>query len=385
MYTCIRPVPCGKTSPARRTGRRLWQVSEAEAGQARRAWVVGTGLIGASVGSALRERGWRVAGSDVDETQARLALEMGAVDSVGEDAGAELVVVCVPASKVVMAARHALRVAPEAVVTDVAGVKERIAAELSEGRFVPGHPMAGSEKSGAAAGDPRLFEGRTWVLTPTEATDPAAYAQVHAVVSSLGARPIATTPAHHDALVAVVSHVPHLLAAALMNLAVAEAEESAELLPLAAGGFRDMTRVAAGSPDIWPDVCSENADAISSVLKRLVRALEAIGDAVSRRDREAILAELRSARAARSALPSLEVAAPETVAEIRVAIRDRPGALAEVTTLAAGLGVNIEDVEIAHLPQGGGGVLVMVVDAAEASRLTDALSERGYHTEVRAL
>ncbi len=244
--------------------------------------------------------------------------------------------------------------------------------------------MAGSEKEGVAGADSTLFSGRTWVLTPTEETDPEVFASLHGVITSLGARPIAMSPERHDALVALVSHVPHLLAATLMDLAGEEAAESAEVLALAAGGFRDMTRIVSGNPGYWPDVCAENSAAIVKEMEELSRRIVDVAAVVARGDREGLLTLLNRARSARSLLPTAYVAA-ERVAEVRVPVKDRPGALAEVTTLAASMSVNIEDVEIAHSPGGGGGMLVMVVDAGDAGRLTEELGLLGYEAEVRGL
>ncbi|MGH9077705.1 MAG: prephenate dehydrogenase, partial [Acidimicrobiales bacterium] len=211
------------------------------------AQVVGTGLIGGSIGMALRRRGWRVTGRDADPARARRALELAAIDHIGEDVGAAVTFVATPADAVVEEARRAL--AGGGIVTDVAGVKGPIAAALAgAGRFIGGHPMAGSEQDGMDGADAGLFAGATWVLTPGERTDPDAYARLRAVIASIGANPVAVSARRHDDLVALVSHVPHLAAAALMNLAADTATEEAALLRLAAGGFRDMTRVAAGAP-----------------------------------------------------------------------------------------------------------------------------------------
>src|ERR671916_2774309 len=152
--------------------------------------------------------------------------------------------------------------------------------------------MAGSEQEGVEGADPRLFSGAVWVLTPTADTDPAAHVLVRSVVSSLGAEVVELAPERHDALVAVVSHVPHLTAATLMGLAAERAEEHAALLRLAAGGFRDMTRIAAGSPTIWPDICVENRDAIVEVLARLEGALGDMRRRGESADRAALLGEL---------------------------------------------------------------------------------------------
>jgi len=244
--------------------------------------------------------------------------------------------------------------------------------------------MAGSEQEGVDGADPALFTGATWVLTPTVETDPRAYARVRSVVTTFGADVVALTPEQHDALVAVVSHVPHLTAATLMALASERAEEHAALLRLAAGGFRDMTRVASGHPGIWPDICVENRDAIVAALDTLVHALADMRDLVSEGDRAALLRLLERARSARVNLPT-PAARPEDLAEIRLPVPDRPGVLAEVTTLASELGVNIEDLEIAHSAEGPGGVLVLVVEASSTERVRGALAARGYRPSVRPL
>ncbi len=180
-------------------------------------------------------------------------------------------------------------------MTDVAGVKAPLAAQLAQPGFVGGHPMAGSEQVGIDGADPDLFVGATWVLTPTATTDPDGYARLQSVVTSLGAEVLALSPEQHDTLVAMVSHVPHLTAATLMNLADRAAEEHGALLRLAAGGFRDMTRIAAGQPGIWPDVCAENAPAIVAALDTLLADLAGMRDRVAAADRAGLLAELEHA------------------------------------------------------------------------------------------
>ncbi|MBO0887148.1 MAG: prephenate dehydrogenase [Acidimicrobiales bacterium] len=351
----------------------------------RRAQVVGTGLIGGSVGMALRARGWHVTGRDADPARAERALELGALDQIGEDPAAEVTFVATPASSVAKLARRALSEAPpSAVVTDVAGVKGPVVSGVNDPRFVGGHPMAGSEQEGVEGASAEMFSGATWVLTPTPATDPEAFARVRAVVVSLGAEVVAIPPERHDALVALVSHVPHLTAATLMRLAAEDALQHGALLRLAAGGFRDMTRVAAGDPAIWPDICAENSGAIVVVLDRLLEALSGVRDAVARGDRSLLLGALDEARLARRNLPARAVR-PEDLAELRVPVADRPGTLAFVTTLAGELGVNIVDLEIAHSAEGDRGVLILVVDAQMAPRLQKALAEGGLRPVVQGM
>ena len=359
--------------------------SEPTAGQSdgqRRAALIGTGLIGGSIGLALRDQGWHVTGNDLDPERAARALELGALDAVGEDPSAEITFVCTPVSSIADAARTAL--AGGGVVTDVGGVKAPIVAAVDHPRFVGGHPMAGSEQEGMDGADPSLFEGATWVLTPIVSTDAPAYALVRSVVTSLGADVVALAPERHDELVATVSHVPHLAAATLMALAADGAVEQGPMLRLAAGGFRDMTRIAAGHPGIWPDICAENRDAIVEALDRLVASLSAMRDLVVLGDRPGLLAALERARAARVNLPA-RVARDSDLVEVRVPVPDRPGVLAEITTLLGELNVNIEDLEIAHSVEGERGVLVLVIQEKATEDTRTALVARGFHPTFRAL
>jgi prephenate dehydrogenase len=350
-----------------------------------RAAVIGTGLIGGSLGLALKARGWKVTGDDADPEIARRALELGVLDSVGEDPDAAVTFVATPFSATVEVATRALeRGSRGAVVTDVAGVKAPVAAAISHPGFVGGHPMAGSEQLGLDGSEADLFVGATWVLTPAPTTDPAAYAVVRQVVGSLGAEVVSLTPEQHDTLVAVVSHVPHLTAATLMNLADRASSEHAALLRLAAGGFRDMTRIAAGHPGIWPDICAANSEAILRTLSDLVRDLTEMRDRVASGDRGSLLEVLQSAAIARRSLPKAAVR-PERLAELRVPVPDRPGVLAEITTLAGSLGSNIYDLEIAHSAEGERGVVVLVVDDDSAQVLQEGLADRGYQSTARSL
>ena len=348
-----------------------------------RAAIIGTGLIGGSIGLGLRRLGWHVTGRDRDHERAERAVALGALDEVGTDPDADVIFIATPVG--VVAEEASLLVSSTTVVTDVGSVKAPIVRAVDHPRFVGGHPMAGSEQEGVEGADADLFQGATWVLTPTDGTDPSAYARLQDVVTALGANVVAMPPERHDALVAVVSHVPHLTAAALMTMAAGRAEEHAALLRLAAGGFRDMTRIAAGHPGIWPDICAENRDAIVDALDELVATLTSVRSTVAGADRPALLSLLEAARTARINLPARAVARADEMAEMRVPVPDRPGVLAEVTTLAGELGVNIYDIEIAHSAEGDRGVLLIVIDSQDADLLRGAFLARGYKPSVRHL
>ena len=352
-------------------------------GGTRSAAVVGTGLIGGSIGLALRDRGWHVTGHDRDPARAERAKELGAVDAVGRTPDVEVTFVATPTGSVVEEVRAALA-AGAPLVTDVGGVKGPVVDLVDDARFVGGHPMAGSEQEGIDAARPDLFEGAAWVLTPGPATDDHAYARLAGIVSSLGADVIALEPHRHDALVATVSHVPHLTAATLMRLTQDRATEQRALLRLAAGGFRDMTRVAAGQPAMWLDICDDNRSAIVEVLDHLIEELGETRDAVAKGDREGLSDALEQARTARVSLPG-RYRRPDEMAEVRVPIADEAGMVARVATLASDLGVNIADLEIAHSSEGDRGVLILVVERDDADALRDALAGDGHQPSVHGL
>jgi prephenate dehydrogenase len=361
--------------------------SRTEGGARPRALVVGTGLIGGSIALALRQRGWHVAGLEADEERLAEALSAGVIDQAGDDLEAQIVFVATPATVVASEVRRILATPgrrPDLVITDVSGVKTAIVAAADHPRFIGGHPMAGSEQIGLGGAASDLFEGAVWVLTPTTETDLNAFERLQSVVGELGADILVLTPGDHDRLVAVVSHVPHLVAATLMNAATVGAEQDGALLRLAAGGFRDMTRVAAGHPGIWPDICAENAAPIVAALDALLNELALMRDRVAGQDRDGIFGVLQRASSGRRNLPS-RIVRPDNLSELRIPVLDSDGVLFEITGLAAGDGISIYDIEIAHSVEGDRGVLILVVETVDAERLRDSVVAHGYHCSVEQL
>jgi prephenate dehydrogenase len=351
--------------------------------------IIGTGLIGGSIGLGLVRQGNEVAGYDADAAHVARAKELGAVtvvaDSLAEAFDAcDLAVLAVPVGQVVDVAVAALD-AGVPVVTDVGSVKGPIVAAMERARpsvahrFVGGHPMAGSEQEGIDGADASLFVGATWVLTPTSATEPQTYTTLRTMLQTLGAEVVSVTPEHHDLLVALVSHVPQLAASTLMDVATAHEEEHRALLRLAAGGFRDMTRIAASHPAIWLDIFTTNRDAVLEALDAYLEGLQSARSLIEAGDRGGLLTLLDRARGARRNLPVGTSVATDLV-ELRVPVPDRPGVLAEVTTTAGRLGVNVANIEIAHSLEGRAGVIELVVAARDAPALEAALQDLGYHT-----
>jgi prephenate dehydrogenase len=359
--------------------------------------IVGTGLVGASLGLALGrlDRVTSVRGWDRDPDQLAVASQRGAVDVAASSAteavtGADLVVLAVPGSAIAaVMAELAPALLPGAILTDVVSVKQRVVEALQAAappgvHIVGGHPMAGTHEHGAAHATADLFVGATYLLTPTTHTDPDAYRTLHGLVAEIGARPLAVSPQRHDLLVAVVSHLPQLAATTLMNLAAERArDEHAGLLLLAAGGFRDATRVAASNPDLWLDICAENRAAIIAVLDDYRERVGALRSVIAVADDVELRRVLGAARTARRSLPGKETATGALV-ELEMPIPDRPGVLAEVTTSVGEAGVNIEDLGISHAPEGGRGRLrLAIIGPKHAALARVALEARGYEVLER--
>jgi prephenate dehydrogenase len=344
----------------------------------RSALIVGLGLIGGSLAMALRECGWEVAGSDIKPAVLEEAVNHGVVRAAEPGARYDLIVLAAPSAAIPDLAKSFVeQLNDQGLVTDVAGVKASIAASLNDPRFLPGHPMAGSEQRGLAGARADLFHGCTWVLTPSEVTPPESYATLHSWLRELGANVIALNAADHDRLVAVASHVPHLVAGALMNEAATLARSDGALLQLAAGGFRDMTRISAGDPAIWPDVLFQNREAVIRGLEGVQKRLADFITLLENRDRDVLVSTLTAAALARRQLPG-RIVEVDSLVSLRIPVADRPGVLAQVTTLASELRINIFDIEIAHSVEGQAGILLLSVQESDVLTLVGALEERGH-------
>ena len=342
----------------------------------RAANVVGLGLIGGSIAARLVESGWRVHGTDPHPGRPEAALARGIVSATGLDPDAEITFVAVPVLQLRTEVAAALA-STKGVVTDVGSVKGPLVADIDDPRFIGGHPMAGSELDGLDGADPTLFEGATWILTPTPATSDSVFALAAGVANQLGANVLALSAEDHDRLIAIVSHVPHLTAATLMTLADRRSEEHASLLRMAAGGFRDMTRIASSKPGIWLDICRANREAIVATLDDFIAGLIDLRGTVDKEDSDGLERLLLRAREARSNLPA-RVRSLEDAVEVRIPIPDRPGSAAEIFTLAAELNVNLANFEVVHSAEGDRGVAVVLVEKGQLELLRGGLIARGF-------
>lgn len=365
--------------------------------------VVGLGLVGGSVAAAAKRampdlpvRGVDSESASVDYARAASLIDEGASPERAEADGwfagspGDLVVLATPVAAAEDWLERLGRSGFTGIVTDVSSTKRTVvAAAATYGhayRFVGGHPMAGSERSGVQAATPTLFDGAYYILTPTDATDMDAYREVHAFVTSLGARVISVDAAAHDDAVAIVSHVPHVAAAALVDLVSARAADAgADLLRLAAGGFKDMTRIAAGSPELWTGICLDNAPALAAGLEGFEKVLAEFRVAVSVGDEEAVHAWLAAAADTRRRLPAQWVPASTRLRELLVPVSDRPGVVGVVTTAVSRAGCNIEDIEIDHRSEDSAVLRLVLTDEGDADALMADLSARGFSAEIRQL
>jgi prephenate dehydrogenase len=358
----------------------------------RRLAIVGTGLIGASVGLAAKRAGAvaEVAGFDPDSEALDAAVERGAVDygapSLEEAvAGADLAVVAAPVAQLASQVRAVLgATGDETTVTDVGSTKAGVsAAARGSGRFVGGHPVCGSEARGPEHANAELFEGATWFLTPTPETDPARHRLVHGFVSGLGATPVAVDPEAHDRLVALTSHLPHALANLLVNQAGATRVEGHEPLAGAGGSLRDMTRVAGANPRIWVDIFVENAAPLRESLAEHRRRIEQLEAALEAGDAGFLARWIGEAAGNRRRMLADAFPDPGELHQLRVHVPDRPGVLAAITQALGAQRINIEDFELHHVsPERGGTLTLLVTGQGEAERAAALLESQGYGVVV---
>ena len=351
--------------------------------------IVGTGLIGASVGLAARACGVaEVRGWDIDPDALAVAVEREAVEPAGSleeaVADAELAIVAAPVAAVPGQVAAVLAASGDGTtVTDVGSTKGAVTHAVTDARYIGGHPVCGSETHGAAHANGGLFSGATWFLTPVAATDPERYRVLHGFVVSLGAVPVAVDPEAHDRLVALTSHLPHALANVLLNQAGASRIEGHEPLAAAGGSLRDMTRVAGANPRIWVDIFLDNAEALAGALAEHRRRVEQVERALAEGDAGFLARWIAEASGNRRRILADAYEQPGALQRLRVHVPDRPGVLAGITQALGAERINIEDFELQHLSRERGGTLTLLVGGEEeAARAAGILEAQGYHVVV---
>ncbi|MGH3330426.1 MAG: prephenate dehydrogenase [Nocardioidaceae bacterium] len=345
--------------------------------------VVGTGLLGTSIGLALRRHGMEVYLSDVVPQNVTIATGVGAGRAWHESEPVQLVVVAVPPDHLADEITKALAL-PDVLVTDVGSVKAEplraVTAKVDAAaltRYAGSHPMAGSERSGPFAASAVLFDGRPWAVTPHETSAEGAVGAVTDLVRLCGATPLRFTPEEHDRAVARTSHVPHLLAA-LVAGRLAEAPPAH--MTLSGQGVRDVTRIAAGDPGLWQQIITANASAVADLLRDVRDDLDRLLQAVQGDDREPLGALLDRGVAGTTAIPGKHGGPLERTDELFVVVPDHPGELARLLADAGDIGVNIEDLRIDHDPGRPFGLVELTVACDRLDFLQEALEARDWTT-----
>jgi prephenate dehydrogenase len=344
-------------------------------------------LIGASIGLAAKAAGvGEVVGLDPENADA--ARERGAIDRVADgELDAELVVVAVPVAQLPGRVRDVLDATRDATVTDVGSTKGAVvAAAGADPRFVGGHPVCGSHARGPQHANGELFRGATWFLTPVAHTDPQRYRALHGFVSSLGAVPVAIDPRAHDRLVAMTSHLPHVLANVLLNHAGASRIEGHDPLAAAGGSLRDMTRVAGANPRIWVDIFLDNSEALRDALAEHRRRIEQVEEALANGDAGFLARWIGEASGNRRSMLADAYPDASDLHRVRVHVPDRPGVLAGITQALGAERINIEDFELRHVSADRGGTLTLLIAGVDqAERAAALLEAQGYGVVVEAV
>jgi prephenate dehydrogenase len=352
--------------------------------------VLGVGLIGGSIGLAARKRlGAQVAGFDPDAGVLRRAAKLGAVDSVHDSPeraieGASVVFCAAPVGELPGLVATALSAtAGESVVTDVGSTKRELVAGIGDSeRFIGGHPLAGAETSGVENARADLFEGARWYLTPTGSTSGLHYDQLQRAVADLGARPQAIDAETHDRVMATVSHLPHVLANVLAGQAAQALTEEAERLPEVGPSFRDTTRVAGANPGIWGDIFATNKEAVAGEIDAVVERLRVAAELLRRGDAEGVAAWHRAARDDRRRLLETELVGGP-LCELRVAVPNRPGIVADLALALGRAGVNIEDMALyPAADMQSGAISLWVAGDDQAERAVELVRELGHAVTV---
>lgn len=352
--------------------------------------VLGVGLIGGSIGLAARQRlSAEVTGFGRNPATLARAVELGALDraatSLAEACeGAEVVFCAAPVGGLVELAREALDASGEdAVVTDVGSIKREIVSALGEDqRFIGGHPLAGAETAGVGNAREDLFEGARWYLTPTGSSSGVLYDRLQRAISDLGGRPQAIDAEAHDRLMATVSHLPHVVANALVGEAAAELSRDSERMPEVGPSFRDTTRVAGSNPALWADIFASNREAVAEAIDAIGARLRDAAELIRGGDREAVSAWHATAAEDRRLLLESDLSGGP-LRELRVVVSNRPGTIAELALALGEAGVNIEDMALYPAPDmTSGAVSLWVSGADQAQRAVSLIEGLGHSVTV---
>lgn len=334
---------------------------------------IGFGLIGGSIARALRKvrKDYYLFAYDYHKdnpsTDLQAALKDGVLDSVTTTLNqyfpdCDLLFLCAPVlSNINYLKQLKSIIKPTCILTDVGSVKGNIHTAIKElgmeAQFIGGHPMTGSEKTGYLNSYALLLENAYYMLTPTKKVPEEMLNLLYGLVGKMGSLPIILDPDEHDRITAAISHVPHIIAAQLVNLVRESDDEAEKMRALAAGGFKDITRIASSSPVMWQNICLTNSDDIRKLLDRYIASLQEASDALSRRDGNYLYRMFDKAGEYRGAIPSKSIGLMKKMFEVYVDIMDEAGAIATIATMLASNQISIKNIGIVHNREFEEGVL----------------------------
>jgi prephenate dehydrogenase len=348
--------------------------------------VLGVGLIGGSIGLAAKEHveDAEVVGFGRTPDRLRSALELGAVDRVAGSLrealeGAEACFACAPVGALPDQVADALAAAAsDCVVSDVGSTKRRLVERVDDERFIGGHPIAGAETSGVEHARPDLFQGAVWYLTPGARSSGLLYERLHRLVVTIGARPVAIDAQTHDRLLATVSHLPHVLANVLVSQAARVLAHEDEPLPRVGPSFRDATRVAGASSEVWTDIYLANREAIAHEIDETAARLSEIAGSLRAADPAALAGWNDQARDDRRRLLEADLAGGP-VHELRLTVPNRPGIVAQVALALGRADVNIVDLALAPAADMRSGAMTLwIAGDGQAARAKELIGELGF-------
>lgn len=360
--------------------------------------VIGLGLIGGSLALSLKNTGedFIITGYDIEGEAMNIAKYRNIIDVVAVDykeavTDADLIIIATPISKIIEVVEHIKDYLKKgAIITDVGSAKEKIVKRVSEILpeevfFIGGHPMAGSENEGVLSATPELFRNTFYILTPTDTTITEPLVTLHSLFTKIGAKVISINPKEHDENVALISHLPHILSTNLVDMIDDKQKKMKNLFKLCAGGFRDMTRIAAANIKMWLDISLENKDELIKSIDDYIKYLIKFKSNLKKENSESIKKHYIKAQKARINLPKYIEKDISKLYELRIAIPDRAGVLSEITLAISSHGINIEDISIFHSTEfSDGGILKVLIQGEDASKITkEAIEKAGYEVSVK--
>jgi prephenate dehydrogenase len=359
--------------------------------------VIGLGLIGGSLALAIKNVGnFEITGYDSSKEAVEIALYRKLIDRGAKDykesvEDADLVIISTPVRLIINIINEIKdNLKSGCIITDVGSAKNKIVEHVKkiipkDCVFIGGHPMAGSENEGVLSATPDLFKNAFYVLTPTDSTVSDPLLILHTLFTKIGSKVITISPKEHDRIVALISHLPHILSTNLVDLVDDKQKELANLFKLCAGGFRDMTRIASSNPKMWLDISFENKEEIIKAIDEYTDYLNIFKNSLINQDEEGVKKHYKKAKEARLNLPKFIDKDISKLYELKIFIPDKPGVLSEITLAISSSGINIEDISIFHSTEySGGGILKVLVHGDNAGNIASkSIENLGFEVKAK--